>query len=104
MLTLTIKIKNVPRMRKLAWPLGTACAVTLSGACAAPSEPPLKSVGDDAVDLPLLGVTAEQFTHFNDGDVRFGLIRRDGDGRGPLFVRASCSSCHASAGRGPGGV
>jgi CxxC motif-containing protein (DUF1111 family) len=56
----------------------------------------------DRSDFPLLRATPEELGRFQDGDVLFDVTLREADGLGPLYIRASCGSCHADDGRGPG--
>ncbi len=56
----------------------------------------------EAFDVPLDGLSSADIARFNDGDTLFGIPFRPIDGLGPLFIRSSCASCHAEAGRGPG--
>ncbi len=56
----------------------------------------------NAFDVPLDGLSAADIAKFDEGDALFGLPFRKVDGLGPLFIRSSCSACHAEAGRGPG--
>ena len=61
-------------------------------------------VSGDLSDEPLAGSTPEQVRDFAEGDALFEILFRESDGVGPLFIRKSCASCHARAGRGPGAV
>ncbi len=65
-------------------------------------EPDGPSTLDDAVDVPIDGLSSDDVDRFDAGDALFGLRLRETDGLGPLFVRASCGSCHEEGGRGPG--
>jgi CxxC motif-containing protein (DUF1111 family) len=56
----------------------------------------------DPFDVPIRGLDADQLKTFNTGDGLFDTVFRDYDGLGPLYIRQACSSCHASAVRGPG--
>lgn len=77
-------------------------ALLLLSACGA--EPPRQVVMDVPLDTPLRGATASELARFREGDALFDGTFRAADGLGPLYVRASCSSCHQVAARGPGGV
>src|SRR5262245_60586551 len=61
-------------------------------------------VSDDPSDVPVKGITEAQRARFRDGDARFDAVFRYADGLGPLYIRASCGSCHEGAARGPGAV
>jgi CxxC motif-containing protein (DUF1111 family) len=83
--------------------LGDGCAASAeagSPAIDAPSEGGV--VTADAVDVPLGSSTEADLAAFRAGDALFDQVMRDADGLGPLFIRPSCSSCHARGGRGPG--
>lgn len=56
----------------------------------------------DPFDVPIAGATHDQIVTFNTGDDLFATVFREFDGLGPLYVRQSCSSCHANTTRGPG--
>ena len=58
----------------------------------------------DLFDVVLDGATADEVRVFNDGDLLFGTVLRDGDGLGPLYTQASCGACHTNGMRGPGSV
>ncbi|MBX7112700.1 MAG: hypothetical protein K1X64_00095 [Myxococcaceae bacterium] len=83
-----------------------ACLVAGASSCGERSEvpPPFRVVAEDAFDLPLVGVTSQQRTLFNEGDRLFGLPFRPVDGLGPLYIRTACGACHEEAGKGPGRV
>ena len=81
--------------------------LSLAAGCASLSDATDVSSSDstiDRFDIPISGATADQVATFNDGDEAFGIVRRDGDGLGPLYTQQSCGACHASATRGPGSV
>jgi CxxC motif-containing protein (DUF1111 family) len=78
--------------------------LTLAGCGGSSAKPPLKLVGDDPTDVPLATATADQTRAFNQGDATFDIVYLAPDGLGPNYVRSSCSSCHQSAGKGPGSV
>lgn len=82
--------------------LGIAGAIGIGCDASGDSPPDVPSTIVDAFDVPLDGLTAADVERFNDGDALFGLPFRPVDGLGPLFIRTSCASCHAEAGRGPG--
>jgi CxxC motif-containing protein (DUF1111 family) len=65
---------------------------------------PLTLVQEDPSDTPIAGVDASWLAVFRDGDALFDAVYREPDGLGPLYIRASCGSCHVEAGRGPGNV
>ncbi|MCW5803868.1 MAG: hypothetical protein KIT31_15930 [Deltaproteobacteria bacterium] len=83
------------KLLPLAW-LAAALA-----ACAE-TEEDLPSTIVNAVDVPIDGLSRADIERFNRGDAKFGLPFRAVDGLGPLYIRSSCSACHAEAGRGPG--
>lgn len=95
---------SIRRLVKVASAIAcTALAASASLGCdsSAPKRPD-RIVSEDAVDLPLVGSTAEDLKIFTDGDALFDVVFRASDGLGPLFIRSACSACHAEAGRGPG--
>lgn len=59
---------------------------------------------DTSSDLPLRGLDEAWSARFAEGDRLFDVPFREADGLGPLYIRASCSSCHDGAARGPGTV
>jgi CxxC motif-containing protein (DUF1111 family) len=67
-----------------------ACDAVLPGA---PSQ-------DAILDGPLEGLTGQQLAAFFAGDEEFGRILSTADGLGPIFVAASCASCHVGDGKG----
>lgn len=69
-----------------------------------PAPAPAAAVfgANDPLDVPLAGLTADERTAFHEGDRLFGLVLRDNDGLGPIYVRSSCSACHTEGVRGPG--
>lgn len=81
-------------------------AVALLGGCgdAASSGPALMLRGDDPSNLPMAALTREERASFDRGDPIFARVFRESQGLGPVYIRASCASCHASDGRGPGAV
>lgn len=64
----------------------------------------LTVVGEDPTDLPVDGITPAQFEAFLRGDAIFEQLFRETEGIGPLYIRASCASCHRRDARGPGTV
>ncbi|MEZ4392740.1 MAG: di-heme oxidoredictase family protein [Polyangiales bacterium] len=66
--------------------------------------PALTIRGDDPSNLPLASLTEDERARFDRGDPVFARVFRESQGLGPLYIRASCASCHASDGRGPGAV
>jgi CxxC motif-containing protein (DUF1111 family) len=56
----------------------------------------------DPFDVPIDRASHDQVVTFNTGDDLFGTVFREFDGLGPLYVRQSCTSCHANTTRGPG--
>lgn len=55
-------------------------------------------------DVPLRGADSAWVELFNQGDAAFDTPLREADGLGPVYIRQSCSACHAGAARGPGFV
>jgi CxxC motif-containing protein (DUF1111 family) len=72
--------------------------------CGGSSSPPLTVVSDDPADIPIAGASADLVARFRTGDRLFEIVFREPDGLGPVYIRASCGSCHSNAGRGPGTV
>jgi CxxC motif-containing protein (DUF1111 family) len=66
--------------------------------------PALRVVADDRTDLPVPMLTEAQQAQFDRGDALFERPFRASEGLGPVYIRASCASCHADDGRGPGSV
>ena len=64
----------------------------------------LQLVRSHPSDLPLPGLSGEWFDRFTRGDALFERAFRPAQGLGPVFIRQSCNSCHASDARGPGVV
>lgn len=86
-----------------------AVTLTLVGlACGNPDPGPdtssLTVKSEDGTDLPLRDATPELRTRFTEGDKAFETTYLEPDGLGPLYIRASCSSCHQAASKGPGSV
>jgi CxxC motif-containing protein (DUF1111 family) len=81
-----------------------ALVVILSAACSGTDAPPpdAGSTLVNASDVPIDGLPAADIARFDDGDVLFDLPFRPADGLGPLFIRSTCSACHAEGSRGPG--
>jgi len=89
-----------------------ALLVIAAAACSVKSDP--APAADDAgaveagapplgsSDQPIANLTPDQLARFNQGDQLFNLSYRAPDGLGPLYIRTSCSSCHAEVARGPG--
>jgi CxxC motif-containing protein (DUF1111 family) len=68
----------------------------------APLEPDASNTLINASDVPIDGLSSDDVAGFDDGDGLFDLPFRPADGLGPLFIRSSCSACHAEGSRGPG--
>jgi CxxC motif-containing protein (DUF1111 family) len=82
-----------------------ALALPLAAAgCGGGSPAPVRVVADDPTDVPLRAASAAELRTFMIGDATFDLVYLPPDGLGPNYVRSSCSSCHAAAGKGPGSV
>jgi CxxC motif-containing protein (DUF1111 family) len=69
-----------------------------------PADPQWQLVSDDLPGAPLPGLSDDWLDRFRDGDASFDLLFRESQGLGPVYIRAACSSCHGSDGRGPGEV
>ena len=84
----------------------TLAASLVVGACGAGVDgpAPLRLVLDDPTDAPMRGLSADEQAGFDRGDALFARQYLPTQGLGPVFVRASCASCHARDGRGPGFV
>lgn len=82
------------------------CAALLAVGCGAEPDaaPTWRLVREDPTDLPLRGLTDAEQEVFDRGDVLFEREYRRSQGLGPVFIRASCGSCHAKDARGPGFV
>jgi CxxC motif-containing protein (DUF1111 family) len=58
----------------------------------------------DPSDRPLVGLSRGGLDVFDQGDRLFEATFRPAQGLGPLYIQASCASCHQEAGSGPGHV
>lgn len=76
----------------------------LSGCESPDSQSHPKVIAEDPTDIPIAGVSAEFKKLFFEGDAAFDAVFLEGDGLGPNYIRTSCGSCHAAAGKGPGSV
>ncbi len=76
----------------------------LAGCDPSDSQTPPKVIAEDPTDIPIAGVSAEQKKLFFEGDAAFDAVFLESDGLGPNYIRTSCGSCHAAAGKGPGSV
>jgi CxxC motif-containing protein (DUF1111 family) len=85
-------------------PFAAAAAVAVTALLACSTGEKGRVVRIDRPDLPLLRATHEELARFQEGDTLFEVTFREADGLGPLYVRASCGSCHADDARGPGFV
>lgn len=72
--------------------------------CADEATPGFVLRSDDRPGDPVAGLTATQEARFARGDAVFERVFRESDGLGPVYIRASCASCHAGDGKGPGVV
>jgi CxxC motif-containing protein (DUF1111 family) len=84
--------------------LGALVMLALLGACDDEPAEPLTLVGDDPSDAPIADLSDVWLERHADGDALFEHPTREGDGLGPVYIRQSCGSCHASDAKGPGGV
>lgn len=90
---------------KLRLIINIIVTVSIAGCGGEPTaEPVWRLVREDPTDLPLRGLTDAEQEVFDRGDVLFEREYRASQGLGPVFIRASCASCHAGDGRGPGFV
>ncbi|MEK6687430.1 MAG: di-heme oxidoredictase family protein, partial [Gemmatimonadota bacterium] len=55
---------------------------------------------DEALAGPIPGLSGPQLARHFAGDAEFGRVFSAGEGLGPIFVAASCESCHAGDGKG----
>ena len=100
---------RILRARNAVRPEFLATLLTLS-ACGsdagAPKDPlaGLMVIGNDSSSQPLADIDPELRARFNTGDTLFDQIFLDSQGLGPVYIRASCASCHSADGRGPGTV
>jgi CxxC motif-containing protein (DUF1111 family) len=84
--------------------LALAAALAATGCGGGDGPAPLRLVLDDPTDAPMRGLSADEQAGFDRGDALFARQYLPTQGLGPVFVRASCASCHAADGRGPGFV
>jgi CxxC motif-containing protein (DUF1111 family) len=85
------------RLRSASLPLlGVGLAALLACDAVLPAAPSPDSI----LDGPLDGLTSQQRAAFFAGDREFGRIFATADGLGPIFVAASCGSCHVGDGKG----
>ncbi|MGZ3457000.1 MAG: di-heme oxidoredictase family protein [Archangium sp.] len=78
--------------------------VVLSLACGGTNPDSLTVKTEDGTDLPLREAATDLQQRFYTGDRFFDFTYLESEGLGPLYIRSSCSSCHASASKGPGAV
>jgi CxxC motif-containing protein (DUF1111 family) len=85
--------------------VGLLSGLVLAVGCESPPpDSPPTIVSEDPTDIPLPGVSPALRQQFLAGDAAFDAVFLDGDGLGPNYIRTSCGSCHAGAGKGPGSV
>lgn len=86
--------------------LGGPVSLAACAADSAPEQPaaPLTIVRDDPSGAPIAGLDAAWLARFAAGDALFEKTNGEPAGLGPLFIRSSCSACHAGDARGPGFV
>lgn len=89
-------------LRTLLSVLVAALVFTALGCGPDPSK--LQIRAEDGTDLPLHGISDALLARFKEGDVDFDFTFRASDGLGPVYIRASCGSCHEAAAKGPGTV
>ncbi len=91
-------------MRAITLPLvfvvGAAGCVDVAPA----AEPAAVLIREDNSDDPLAGLSPELQKAFDDGDSFFEARMFPAQGLGPVYIRTSCTSCHAGDGKGPGFV
>ncbi len=85
-------------MKRLHFSLLASCFSLLLAGCntllpSAPDETTL-------LDGPIAGLTGPQLAAFLAGDREFGRAFTVAEGLGPMFVAASCASCHVGDGKG----
>lgn len=68
------------------------------------SSTPWVTVAEDPSDNPIAGLSPYWQQRFDSGDAAFEKVHRPADGLGPVYIRQSCASCHASDSKGPAGV
>lgn len=93
-------LRQSPYRVAMALGLGVGASVLL----ACNSEPKDQVIAADVSGTPLAGLRADELENFLAGDAEFETPFRDTQGLGPVYIRQSCSSCHASDGKGPGAV
>ncbi len=76
----------------------------LAAGCGDDASPTYQLRGDDRPGDPVASLTAAQEERFDRGDTVFERVFRDAEGLGPVYIRASCASCHAGDSKGPGVV
>lgn len=81
-----------------------ALLCTLPHVLACGGAPPLVLVREDPTDAPIAGLTPDERDAFDRGDALIEAAFRESQGLGPLYIRASCVSCHADDAKGPGAV
>ena len=82
----------------LSWFLALGVLVGCEGA------PGPVALSEDATNAPMRGLTDDEAVVFNRGDTEIEDVIRDTGGLGPLYIEASCRSCHGKDSRGPGKV
>jgi CxxC motif-containing protein (DUF1111 family) len=82
----------------------SACADTEATTSGSSKLEGVTLVHDDYSNRPLPKLADEWSARFNAGDKLFDHTYLESQGLGPVYIRSSCSSCHASDGRGPGAV
>jgi CxxC motif-containing protein (DUF1111 family) len=79
-----------------------AFSIAFSTGCSGGSQP--MTVAEDRTSAAIAGLSADDLARHRRGDALFEQTFRPSQGLGPLYIRASCSSCHSSDMRGPGAV
>ena len=80
--------------------VGLLSGLVLAFGCESlPPDSPPTVVSEDPTDIPLPGVSPALRQQFLAGDAAFDAVFLDGDGLGPNYIRTSCGSCHAGAGK-----
>ncbi|MFZ4815964.1 MAG: di-heme oxidoredictase family protein [Phototrophicaceae bacterium] len=107
----------LPRISALLLSLAVLCTVFgIAQSVVGQSDMPSPALGglatafssaEDAFEIPIPGLTAEQLEDFEAGDELFGqdwlptaVGDAPNDGLGPIFNATSCETCHLSDGRG----
>ncbi len=89
---------------KVIFKMGIALTSAMLAAGGCEGAPGPTTVREDPTNAPMRGLTVDEEARFNRGDALIERAFRELDGIGPLFIEASCRSCHGKDSRGPGKV